>query len=81
MYDGICLAAAGIDRLQWRHRVNIWLEKPEMLYAISQGTDVLAGQLIESELHFPKFLEIVSSLFSFYSFLATLLFMSRITDL
>lgn len=37
VYDGICLAAAGIDRLQWRHRVNIWLEKPEMLYAISQG--------------------------------------------
>jgi len=37
VYDGICLAAAGIDRLNWRHRVNIWLEKPEMLYAISQG--------------------------------------------
>ena len=73
MYDGICLAAAGIDRLQWRHRVNIWLEKPEMLYAISQGTDVLAGQLIESELHFPQSLNNKASRnsFPFFQFFNT----------
>lgn len=36
-YDGIVLAAAGIERLGWKERVNIWLEKHDMLYAISQG--------------------------------------------
>ena len=36
-YDGIVLAAAGIERLGWEDRVNMYLDKHDMLYAVSQG--------------------------------------------
>jgi len=36
-YDGIVLAAAGIERLGWGDRVNLYLEKQDMMYAVSQG--------------------------------------------
>ena len=36
-YDGIVLAAAGIERLGWKDRVNLYLEKHDMMYAVSQG--------------------------------------------
>lgn len=36
-YDGIVLAAAGIERLGWGERVNMFLGKQDMLYAVSQG--------------------------------------------
>lgn len=36
-YDGIVLAAAGIERLGWKDRVNLYLEKQDMMYAVSQG--------------------------------------------
>ena len=36
-YDGIVLAAAGIERLGWGDRVNVYLEKHDMMYAVSQG--------------------------------------------
>jgi len=36
-YDGIVLAAAGIERLGWKDRVNVYLEKHDMMYAVSQG--------------------------------------------
>lgn len=36
-YDGIVLAAAGIERLGWKERVNLFLEKQDMMYAVSQG--------------------------------------------
>jgi len=37
MYDAIILAAAGLNRLQWSHRITAFFSAEEMLPAVAQG--------------------------------------------